>query len=72
MDTTYGIKKITQDDISRLRAHVQIMWKRACEYDKIAPESTFVVFSKRNPFESRYNQHMSVYLAACRRFEEGR
>jgi hypothetical protein len=69
---TYGIQKITQEDIARLRAHVQITWKRACEHDKISPDSTFVVFSKRNPFEVQYNDRMTAYLAACRRYQEGR
>lgn len=31
------------------------LWKLACEFDKIDPESKFVVFSKSNPWAKKYN-----------------
>jgi hypothetical protein len=69
---TYGIQKTTKDDLARLRAQVQITWQVACKADGIDPKSTFVVFSDHNPFEAQYNLRMKAYLAACRKFEEGR
>ena len=32
------------------------LWVKACEYDKIDPNSKFVVFSKDNPWAKKYNK----------------
>ena len=31
------------------------LWTKACKHDGIAPTSTFVVFSKSNPWAKKYN-----------------
>lgn len=45
---------------------VKDLWQRACEYDDIPPESSFVVFSKGNPWEGRYNLAVKQYLELCK------
>lgn len=47
-----------REKISELRGIVKIRWARACRYDKIPSDSTFVVFSEDNPYESAYNDAM--------------
>lgn len=38
-------------------------WAKACEFDGIAPDGMFIVFSKRNLFAVAYNQMMGELLA---------
>ena len=40
--------------LEQLRA----VWKKACEFDAIAPESMFVIFSKQNPYAVEANALM--------------
>jgi len=32
------------------------VWQKACEYDKVPPDSPVVVFSKKNPFVKFYER----------------
>jgi hypothetical protein len=45
------------------REMLQAAWKKACEFDGIAPDSMFVVFSNANPFSVKYNTLMGKALA---------
>jgi hypothetical protein len=42
------------------------LWQLACQYDGIAPESKFVVFSQDNPFARKYN-----FAMLCARLAAG-
>lgn len=44
------------------RETLQAAWKPACEFDGIAPDSMFVVFSNANPFAVKYNTLMGKAL----------
>ncbi|MDD4985817.1 MAG: ArdC-like ssDNA-binding domain-containing protein [Dehalococcoidales bacterium] len=48
------------------RVKLQELWKKACEWDKIPPDSKFVTFSVDNPYMKEYNEVMGKYL----RFQE--
>ncbi len=37
------------------------LWIKACEYEKIDPKSSFVVFSKNNPFTKEYDEKRLAY-----------
>jgi hypothetical protein len=37
---------------------VKNLWNKACTFDKIDPQSTFVAFSDKNPFLADYNEAM--------------
>ena len=56
----------TQEELKTLREaravktianmqHRRELWRLACEYDQIPPESSFVVFSNDNPFAKELN-----------------
>jgi len=36
------------------------LWKKACEYDGIPPDSKFVTFSKDNPYAKLYNEALNA------------
>ena len=40
------------------------LWTKACEHDGIEPSSTFVVFSKANPWAKEIQQSCLPHLAA--------
>lgn len=40
------------------------LWDKACEYDRIPPKSSFVVFSDHNPWAKKYNFGMRAALAS--------
>jgi hypothetical protein len=45
--------------LEQLRA----VWKQACEFDAISPESMFVIFSNQNPYAVKANELMGKALA---------
>jgi hypothetical protein len=57
--------------IAGLRNTAKAIWKRACEHDKIPPESKFVVFSVGNPSVPFYNICMSELFHARQEFADG-
>ncbi len=57
--------------INGLRATVQALWRKACEFDGIPADSQFVIFSEANKFHEFYNIAMRRYLEACREYESG-
>lgn len=57
--------------ISRLRSVLTQLWRKACEYDDIPPDSTFAVFSPDNPYVKLHDSTLALYLEACRRFRDG-
>ena len=44
---------------------LKALWIKSCRFDKIKPESKFVVFSDNNPHQKRYYKIMNTYLAGC-------
>ena len=38
------------------------LWAKACEHDGIEASSTFVVFSKTNPWAKKYN-NLAYYIS---------
>ena len=47
---------------SELESRVKNLWRKACEWDKILPESKFVVFSDDNPYLKEYNDAVGQLL----------
>jgi len=45
---------------------LRALWIKACRYDKIPENSSFVVFGENNPYIIRYNKIMSLYLVGLR------
>jgi hypothetical protein len=39
---------------------VKEAWTKACKYDKVDPNSKFVVFSPKNPWAKKYNTAMKL------------
>ena len=49
------INRQGQKCIAGWKATVAHLWRKCCEYDSIAPESQFVVFSEGNPYSKFYD-----------------
>ncbi len=41
---------------------VRELWRKACEWERIPPESKFVVFSEKNPYNREYDEAMGKLL----------
>ena len=39
------------------------LWLKACRFDSIPPDSSFIVFSDDNPYLKRYNRISSLIMA---------
>jgi hypothetical protein len=63
--------KAGDDDMVKALVAVKKAWKKACEYDKIASGSKFVVFSASNPYAVKYNEAMERFLNAKRLIHGG-
>ena len=50
---------------------VKALWAKACEFDGIPVDSTFVVWSEGNKFAPFYERAMTQYLDACNEYEAG-
>ena len=48
-------KTVAQNELKKL-------WVKACEYDGIDQDESFVCFSQDNPHMIQYNKLMSLYL----------
>ncbi len=46
----------TEKQVLKHRKQTKALWIKACKYDKINPKSSFVIFSKDNPFTKKYNK----------------
>lgn len=46
----------TEKEVLEHRKQTKALWIKACEYDKIDPKSSFVVFSNDNPFTKEYDE----------------
>jgi len=55
---------------SELESKVKSAWAKACEWEKISPESKFVVFSDDNPYLKEYNEGIKQLLR-FREFQAG-
>jgi hypothetical protein len=38
------------------------LWDKACEYDRIPPKASFVVFSDHNPWKRKYDRAVDAWL----------
>jgi len=38
-----------------MKLNLTQLWNKACEFDRISPNSKFVVFSAKNPWAKKYN-----------------
>ena len=47
----------TEKQVLEHRKQTKALWIKACEYDKIDPKSSFVVFSDDNPFTKEYDEN---------------
>lgn len=45
---------------------IKQLWDKACEYDRIPPKSTFVVFSDHNPWIKKYNFAITAAFSTLR------
>jgi len=52
-----------KQDAQRL---LKALWIRACRYERVHPQSMFVVFSTSNPYKQRYDKIMRLVQAARR------
>lgn len=57
--------------IAGMARTVKALWAKACEFDGIPVDSTFVVWSEGNKFAPFYERAMTQYLDACREYEAG-
>jgi hypothetical protein len=57
--------------IQGLRHVAGQLWRKACDFDGIATDSRFVVFSKENKFAAFYNQAMLRLSEARQEFADG-
>jgi len=56
---------------AELEQKVKSLWTKACEWEKIPPESKFVMFSDDNPFVKDYNEAVGKLLR-FKQFQTGR
>ena len=53
-------------ETKNLSEEIRRLWILACQYEGIDPSSSFVVFSKVNPFIERHDTLIRLRLAAVR------
>lgn len=53
------------------QATYQNIWSKACEHDKIPPDSKFVEFSKDNPFVQFLDSARKNYLSCINEYKTG-
>ncbi len=56
-----GVKTFVQ--LTKTHALARRLWNKACDWDKIPPESRFVAFSRNNPYAEMNNRAMIVYFS---------
>jgi hypothetical protein len=57
--------------LANMAATVKQLWEKACEFDGIPADSTFVVWSAENKFGKFYNIAINQYMDAQREYEAG-
>uniref|UniRef100_A0A7C2EIN5 Uncharacterized protein n=1 Tax=Ammonifex degensii TaxID=42838 RepID=A0A7C2EIN5_9THEO len=62
------LNKQAQKYIASLAATALDLWRKACEYDNIPPESKFVVFSADNPYVLFYNRILTELQEARQQY----
>ena len=64
MKLIHKFKTQVQKDMRELPG-IHYLWNKACEHDKISPDSPFIVFSDDNPFIKEYNEALNKYFASA-------
>lgn len=71
MATQENLNKHMVKTITGWANTARVLWLKACEFDGIAPESKFVVFSEGNKYAKFYNQAMTQLFEARQQFADG-